>query len=187
MNCSIRFRRRLAAAILVLAAWPLAPAVQAAPAPPDVPSAIAVPDGHKVFLVAHAVGVQIYRCTATASGFAWSFVAPGADLYGENGKHAGSHFAGPTWRARDGSTVVARRVAGVTVDPAAIDWLLLAATSTASGGDGDRLAGTTYIQRTATSGGLAPAATDCNAATAGAQAEVPYTADYHFWKARRDS
>ena len=34
----------------------------------------------------------------------------------------------------------------------------------------------------ATTGGLAPALSDCNAATAGAQVEVPYTADYYFWK-----
>jgi hypothetical protein len=134
-------------------------------------------------MVAHAVGVQIYRCTAAARGFGWSFVAPRADLYGDNGKHLGTHFGGPTWQARDASMVVARRVAGVNVEPAAIDWLLLAATSTAPGDDGDRLAGTTYIQRTATTGGLAPAPTDCNATTAGAQAEVPYTADYRFWKA----
>src|SRR6266545_173743 len=41
---------------------------------------------------------------------------------------------------------------------------------------------TTYIQRIATTGGLAPPAVDCNAATAGTVAEVPYTADYYFWK-----
>jgi hypothetical protein len=47
----------------------------------------------------------------------------------------------------------------------------------------DRLAGTTFIQRIATTGGLAPAAADCNAATAGTEVEVPYTADYSFWNA----
>jgi Protein of unknown function (DUF3455) len=184
MNRSIRFARRLAAVILALAAAGLlAQAAHAAPAPPDVPAAIEVPRGHKVFLVAHAVGVQIYRCTATPSGFGWSFVAPRADLYNDRGKRLGTHFAGPTWQSRDAGTVVAGRVAGVTVDPSAIDWLLLAATATAPGGDGDRLAATAYIQRTATTGGLAPPATDCNATTTGTQAEVPYTADYHFWKA----
>ena len=38
-------------------------------------------------------------------------------------------------------------------------------------------------QRIATTGGLAPAAAGCNADTAGTTAEVPYTADYYFWKA----
>src|SRR6266545_319713 len=55
-------------------------------------------------------------------------------------------------------------------------------TSTTPGPDGDRLVATTYIQRIATTGGLAPPAVDCNAATAGTVAEVPYTADYYFWK-----
>jgi hypothetical protein len=41
---------------------------------------------------------------------------------------------------------------------------------------------TTYIQRIAATGGLAPPAAQCTAATAGTVAEVPYTADYYFWK-----
>jgi hypothetical protein len=42
----------------------------------QVPSDIAVPAGNKAFLDAHAVGVQIYSCNATATGHAWTFVAP---------------------------------------------------------------------------------------------------------------
>jgi hypothetical protein len=72
----------------------------------------------------------------------------------------------------------------VSVDAGAIPWLLLSAASTSAGPDGDRLAGTTFIQRIATTGGLAPAAADCNASTAGDRVEVPYTADYYFWKAK---
>jgi hypothetical protein len=36
--------------------------------------------------------------------------------------------------------------------------------------------------RHATTGGLTPPAATCNATTAATQAEVPYTADYYFWK-----
>lgn len=72
--------------------------------------------------------------------------------------------------------------ANVTVDPTAIPWLRLSAASTAAGPDGDRLVDTTDIQRIATTGGLAPPAAQCTAATAGTVAEVPYTADYYFWK-----
>ena len=50
------------------------------------------------------------------------------------------------------------------------------------GTSGDRFTYTTYIQRVATTGGLPPAAGDCNAGTVGTQAEIPYTADYFFWK-----
>ena len=75
------------------------------------------------------------------------------------------------------------RVDGVTVDPTAIPWLLLKATPSA-GPDGDRLAGTSFIQRIATTGGLEPAAADCNPGTAGTVEASPYTADYVFWKPR---
>src|SRR6266508_442099 len=83
--------------------------------------------------------------------------------------------------AKDGSRAVGHLVDSVTVDATAIPWLLLSA-STTPGPDGDRLVATTYIQRIATTGGLAPPAVDCNAATAVTVAEVPYTADYYFWK-----
>jgi hypothetical protein len=181
MNRFAQLRTLLVA--VAAAALLVSPLAHAGPAGPDVPGAVAVEAGHKVFLVGHAVGVQIYSCNATSSGFEWGFVAPRADLFGDNGKLIATHFGGPTWQARDGSTVVAQRVDGVNVDPTAIDWLLLSARSTAAGANGDRLTATTFIQRTATAGGRAPAASTCNAATVGTTVEIPYTADYHFWKA----
>ena len=141
-----------------------------------------MPAGHKVFLVGHATGVQIYRCTVTGDAYAWGFVAPRADLYDNQGKLLMTHYGGPTWEARDGSTVKAARVDGVTVDPDAIPWLLLQAIPQPAGPDGDRLTATTYIQRLNTTGGVAPAAGECNADTLGDVVEVPYTADYYFWK-----
>jgi hypothetical protein len=136
-------------------------------------SASSVPD--ELYLEAHAVGVQIYSC----NGQAWTLSGPRADLY-ERDRRIGTHFAGPTWQTKDGSKVVAARVSGVNVDPTAIDWLLLSATSTTPG----RLGKTTYIQRVNTTGGLIPSAADCNAGSAGTVKEVPYTADYRFFKPR---
>src|SRR5579859_5823020 len=50
--------------------------------PPSVPSpALAVPDGNTLAFNFDAIGVQIYACTATATGFAWVFHAPEANLY----------------------------------------------------------------------------------------------------------
>lgn len=178
--------RHLAAGILVAAAvMSLAQGAYAGPSEPEVPSVVAVPEGNKLFRVGYAVGVQIYSCNATPGGFGWAFVAPRANVYNHRGKLIMTHFAGPTWQAKDGSFVVGRREAGVNVDPTAIDWLLLSVASTSAGPDGDQLAGTTFIQRIATSGGVAPNAEECNADTAGSQAEVPYTADYYFWKAKK--
>jgi hypothetical protein len=88
---------------------------------------------------------------------------PGANLSDEHGKLIITHFGGPTWRAKDGSTVVGHVEASITVDSTVIPWLRLSAASTTPG----RLANTTYIQRIATTGGLTPPAAECNATAAG--------------------
>jgi hypothetical protein len=176
MNLSVA---RLSAAALAVIA--IAAPAYAGPSSPTVPSPIAPPAGHKVFLVTHAEGVQIYQC-GEATG-AWTLQAPRAELYAQNGKVVGGHHVGPTWMATDGSYVVGRRVDGVNVDATAIDWLLLAKDTSAAGADGDRLAATTYVQRVNTTGGRAPAAIECD--VAGETAEIPYAADYYFWKAAR--
>jgi hypothetical protein len=176
-------RMFLVGALSVAAALPLAQSAQAGPAAPEVPGTIAVRDGHKPFLIGHATGVQIYACQAVADSHRWALLAPRANLYDDSGKLLATHYAGPTWEARDGSTVVGQREDAATVDPTAIDWLRLAAARTAAGPDGARLVGTTYIQRINTTGGLAPAPANCNADTVGTPVEVPYTADYVFFKA----
>jgi len=109
----------------------------------------------------------------------WGSATPDAKLFDDNGELVAKHFAGPTWQAKDGSKVVGARVDGVTVDTTAIPWLLLSATSTTPG----LLGNTKYIQRVATTGGLPPAADDCNTKAAGKKEKLPYTADYYFWKA----
>jgi hypothetical protein len=173
----------MAGILAAAAALALGSVAQAAPPEPNVPIDIRVSDDNKLFLVGHAVGVQIYTCTVTASGLSWGPAVPRAELSDDSGKPIISHFGGPTWQAKDGSKVVAGRD-GVLNVANAIPWLRLKATSTSAGPDGDRLEGTTYIQRIATTGGVAPAPSECNVATVGTQAEVGYTADYYFWKAR---
>jgi FtsP/CotA-like multicopper oxidase with cupredoxin domain len=173
-----RVHRRLLAAVGVAAAAAiLAQGALAMLQPQVVPDGINPPVGNKPFLVGHAVGVQIYAC----NGATWSFVAPRASLFADNGQLIIEHFAGPSWQAKDGSTVVGTVVNKATVDPTAIPWLLLSA-SLAPDSHPGRLAGTTFIQRVNTTDGLTPAASECNIRTAGTQAEVRYTADYYFWK-----
>ena len=158
------------------------PAAGAALEGPDVPTTIAVEDGHKVFLIGHATGVQIYRCAADMTGSAWGLVAPRATLTDDKGRRIATHFGGPTWQVKDGSYVLGSKVDGVTMDSTAIPWLLIEARASSAGTDGDQLTSTSFIQRTATTGGLPPAAPTCNADTDGDTVEVPYTADYYFWK-----
>ena len=176
---SFRSNRLLLAGIVAaIAALSLVAQVAlAGPESPVVPYQIKVGDGNKVFLVGHGVGVQLYTC----NGSVWSSAVPRANLYGGNGKLIIHHFAGPSWQAKDGSKAVGTVVDKVTVDRTAIPWVLLSATTT-PGPDGDRLVDTSFIQRLDTTGGLTPPAADCNAATTNTVVEVPYTAEYVFWK-----
>lgn len=141
---------------------------------PDVPEVLQAPEGNKVAFHTFAAGVQIYEWT----GSAWVFVAPEAVLFADVGAHGevGIHYAGPTWESRSGSKVVGARVAGATVDPTAIPWLLLRAVSSEGPGIFHRI---TYIQRVNTTGGLAPTTPG---AAAGARVGVEYTAEYVFYR-----
>ncbi len=149
-----------------------------------VPITLQVPAGNVADLAARADGVQIYTCTASGLSFAWSAAVPAATLYNGTGGLIATHFAGPTWQASDGSSVLGHKIAAVTVAPDAIPWLLLGATSTTVGPSGGALlSGTSYIQRLLTRGGLAPAASACNAGTVGTAASIPYSALYVFYDA----
>lgn len=149
--------------------------------PAGVPAAINPAADQTIKSSLQGIGVQIYMCNATATGFAWTFVAPQANLYNDDGKLVGTHFIGPTWQANDGSTVVAARAAGATVDASAIPWLLLNATSHAS--VEGRFSDVTSIQRLSTVGGIAPT-TPCDGSNLGSIAQVPYSAQYVLYKAK---
>jgi hypothetical protein len=164
--------------LLCAAAAPLAAqagADQRAPALPPVCERIAAPQGNKVCFHAYAVGVQIYRW----DGSAWAFVAPAAVLYAnaDYDGEVGTHYAGPTWESNSGSKVLARRLDGCTPDATAIPWLLLQTVTTDGPGIFHRV---TYVQRVNTVGGLAPAAPGT---VVGEEQQVPYTAEYFFYRA----
>ena len=134
---------------------------------------LTVEEGNKVIAHGLGVGVQIYRWT----GATWEFVAPEAVLYQDDGEHGvlATHFAGPTWQSHSGGTVVGVVEQKCTPDPDAIPWLLLKGTSDGPG----IFAGVTFIQRVNTVGGLAPTEPGD---FVGEEAEVPYTADYFFYR-----
>ena len=134
-----------------------------------------VEEGNKVIAHAYAIGVQVYRWNGTS----WTFVAPVALLYqdeGYNGEFA-THYVGPTWESNSGSKVVGSVLQRCTPDPDAIPWLLLEAVSSEGPGIFD---GVTFIQRVNTVGGKAP--TDPGDFP-GEVVRVPYTADYFFYRA----
>jgi len=148
--------------------------------PPDVPDNLKVPAGEKVFIHAHAKGVQIYSCAAGTDGkYAWALKAPKAELYDEQGKLVGEHFAGPTWKLKDGSEVTGKAVAKHDAPKAgAIPWLLVTVTGHKGSG---ALESVTTIQRVNTEGGVVDAAKTCDASKNGTESESSYSADYYFY------
>jgi Protein of unknown function (DUF3455) len=168
---------------LLAAAASARPAAQTAPGDPLDPRTYAADS--RLFLVAHASGVQKYTCQANGT---WLFTDPEATLYKTTGvpKPIGTHFLNfatgrPVWRLKDGSSVEAARTATVSAGAGNIAWLLLQAVPTTAGSDGNRLASTTWVQRLNTSGGVAPA----GKCTPGERIAVAYSADYFFWRAAR--
>ena len=176
--------------------------------PPPLPAGLApVPAGNKLFLGTHGVGTQNYVCRPSGAGVAYVLFTPEATLFSDDGGQVITHFFSPnpnpldpntdpkvvadgairaTWQHRDTSTVWAKLHqpnGAVTVDPKAIAWLLLDVVGAQNGpAGGDKLSGTTFIQRLNTTGGLAPS-TGCSSLTdVGNQAFVDYTADYFFYK-----
>ena len=152
-------------------------------APTAVPAALSVPTGQHVVAHFHAVGAQVYACgpsTDAPAGFAWTLKRPDAELHDEGGAVVGTHGAGPTWTAHDGSSVVGKKVAQADAPEAdAVPWLLVQAVS--NSGDGI-LAHVTYVQRIATAHGKAPPS-GCDTASVGTETRSSYTAEYYFYAA----
>lgn len=151
------------------------------PACPTTPPELAPPPGTEVAfaLLVDANGVQRYSCTPSG----WSAAIPAAALFtiGGDARQVIAHFAGPEWMATDGSSVVAAKRAGVTVDDTAIQWLDLEVTS--HNGTPGLLAPITWIQRLSTRGGISPPVDECNAASIGTERDVKYSAEYRFYRA----
>jgi len=149
---------------------------------PELPaecSSISVPEGNKLTFHAYAKGVQIYKWNLITQK--WDLLAPQAGLFAEENYFGeiGSHYAGPRWESKSGSIVEGRRVLGTgcTPDPTAVAWILLSKFTTEGSGIFSKV---TYIQRVNTTGGLAPSEAGL---IDGEMKQIPYTAEYYFYKA----
>jgi hypothetical protein len=118
-------------------------------------------------------GTQTYTCTE-AGEFGTASI-PDAVLKRYGGRSRIEHFAGPRWRAADGSTLLGAVVERVEQE-GTIPWLLLSVTHEVSP-PGGKLNDVTHISRVNTTGGLRPT----GACTPGETRAVPYGADYVFW------
>ena len=144
----------------------------------SVPQPLQPPANEKLLLQVHAKGDQVYICREGVTQFAWGLKAPDAQLFDKDGKPFGKHFAGPTWEANDGSSVVGKAAANVpSPDPDSIPWLLVTVVSRSGQGV---LSPVTAIQRINTKGGKAPSS-GCDSTHSGQEQRVSYSADYLFF------
>jgi len=150
-----------------------------------VPDEIRVP-GEIPGTSLHAEGVQIYECRADAARqLVWQPREPAAILL-DGTDPVGRHFAALyletvdpgtlVWEHKDGSAVKARivaRISGRAADD--LPWLKFKAVAQTGSG---LFHGVTHVQRINTQGGLLRGSCD----RAGDYRNVPYSADYVFWR-----
>jgi hypothetical protein len=137
------------------------------------------PAGAMVVRDVQGGGAQVYACRNTAPAtFGWVLVGPKAVLINDDGTDFGTHSAGPTWTALDGSTIAADGAHPVQkIDRAnAVPMLLLAVTSSHGSGV---LSGVRFVRRADTMGGLPPTS-GCNAQHVDATVARHYSANYTF-------
>ena len=160
---------------LATAATPTTPVVQDGPElPSPLCDRVRAPEGNKVAFHVFADGFQNYRW----DGASWVFVEPVATLFADANftGQVGTHYRGPVWESNSGSKVTGARLFGCSPDATAIPWLLLEADSTQGPGI---FSAVTYIQRVNTTGGLAPAGPG---SSIGETVQIPYTAEYYFYR-----
>jgi hypothetical protein len=152
-----------------------------APVPPVIPEAIAVPEGYVVVATFEAKGKQIYKASLKGDQLGWGRSVPKATLYDSKGKKAGTHYAGPTWEAEDGSKLVLddkTKVKGAPSRDPKVDVPLLRLEVKAKGKVGV-LNSVGYVLRLNTRGGLPPRG--LTPEDIKSEIEVPYTATYVFY------
>lgn len=149
----------------------------------SLPATVQVPAGHKVAMETVGVGDITYQCNPKkdmAGQFEWVFVGPDAKLNDRSGKQVGKYYGPPaTWESMDGSKLTGAQVAVAPSSAGNIPLQLVKANPAMGTG---AMMGVTYIQRVATSGGVAPAMV-CDATNTSSKQIVRYQADYIFYKA----
>ncbi len=155
-------------------------AAYAQSAPSDIPASLKPTGNVALVLQAHAIGSQIYQCTAAPDGtYSWTLKAPDAELRDSTGRVVISHSAGPTWQHRDGSVISGKMLAKEPApDGKSIPWLLVSADNSKS--HPGALSKVTFVQRIHTEGGQPPTS-GCEARHKEAEFASKYQADYLFY------
>jgi hypothetical protein len=148
----------------------------------NVPLIMQVPAGNYVAWDTPAEGVVTYACVQSqdvAGKQLWAVSSAKATLGQGNATQNGTYTSPPeTWTAADGSSVTGMQLLSVSADSARLsDQLVIANPADGAG----LLSRVTYIQRFIKSGGEVPTR-PCNVVALGQKVEVPYQANYVFWK-----
>jgi len=169
--------RARVAPILLLAAFPVAAAVN----PPAVPGPLQASTAEAPAFMLRAEGVHVYECRVNAvGGYQWVFTNPDVSLRDETSQRATEVSPNTFEASTDRSTVSARVRAVAGAGSENLPWVLLSARSASADG---LFAGVTSVQRVNTTGGVAPR-DGCGESTAGAESRVAFSADYYFYKRR---
>jgi len=135
-----------------------------------------------------ANGIQVYECRAALTGqdqYHWVFVAPDATLNDPaSGHDVAAYRSIDQWNSlTDLSSVSAVLRATQEAGSDNLPWTYMRAIPASADG---MFAGVTSVQRVNTRGGAAPR-NGCGADTAGAEARVPFTAEFYFYKRRGEA
>jgi hypothetical protein len=154
--------------------------------PPGLPRSLRVSSGEEPVLLLAGNGTNLYQCRPLLTepgAFAWAFVTPDATLY-DDGRPVATHTAAYRWDASgDRSSVTGVIIAARLVGRNDLPWALFRGIAAAEAG---LFAAITSIQRVNTLGGAAPAQ-GCDAAHGGEETQVPFSADYYFYRRRAAS
>jgi Protein of unknown function (DUF3455) len=171
-----------------LGATPLKIAQVNSSALPQAPESLKVPSNQSLLMKTAAKGLQIYTCKAKTEpntayekpAYEWTLKAPSAELFDDQGQLVGKHYAGPTWEMQKDHSLVVGAVSAKANAPQAdaIPWLLLKAKSHQGKGI---LSSVSWVQRLDTVGGKAPT-TGCDQSHQDAEVQIPYTANYYFYR-----
>jgi len=148
----------------------------------DVPLIMQVPAGNYVAWNAAAEGVVTYSCVQSQVSDTqqlWTISSAKATLGKAADTQHGTYTSPPeTWSAADGSSVTGMQLLSVSAQNGELEDQLVIANPADGVG---LLSRVTYIQRLVQAGGGVPAAA-CNTASLGQTVDVPYQAQYVFWK-----
>jgi hypothetical protein len=182
MKFAIEIKRQIAFSVLACAVALTLSNISVAqrPLPVELPeqcSQISVPDGNSLAYRVYANGVRDYSWDGTS----WLPGGVIADLYSAPNYQGivGTHHGGPTWISNSGGLVTGEEDYECSPDPNSIPWQRLHADEVDGVG---MFSDTTFIQRLNTSGGKAPSSPG---EYDGQPANVPFTAEFLFYRAAR--